>query len=102
MTTYFITRHTGALQWAVAHDIHFDIHLEHLLSLDKLQAGDVIIGTLPINLIYQINQLGVRYLHLSLQIPPHLRGVELDIEQLKVCQATLEEFVVTKISDIEI
>lgn len=26
-------------------DIHFDIHLEHLLSLDKLQAGDVIIGT---------------------------------------------------------
>jgi len=41
-------------------------------------------------------------LHLSLKIPPHLRGVELDIEQLKVCQATLEEFVVTKISDIEI
>ena len=65
MTTYFITRHTGALQWAAAHDIHFDIHLEHLLSLDKLQAGDVIIGTLPINMIYQINQLGVRYLHLS-------------------------------------
>ena len=54
MTTYFITRHTGALQWAAAHDIHFDIHLEHLLSLDKLQAGDVIIGTLPINMIYQI------------------------------------------------
>lgn len=97
MTTYFITRHSGALQWANAHNIHFDVHLEHLVSLDKLQVGDLVIGTLPINIISQINEIGVRYMHLSLTIPPHLRGVELDMSQLNACDATLEEFHVTKI-----
>lgn len=100
MTTYFITRHTGALQWAAAHQVAFDVHLEHLLDLEELNAGDVVIGTLPINIISQINNMGVRYIHLSLQIPPHLRGVELDISQLNECQATLEEFVVSKVGDI--
>lgn len=98
MTTYFITRHTGALQWAAAHQVAFDVHLEHLLSLDDLQAGDVVIGTLPINLISQMNAMGVRYMHLSLHIPPHLRGVELDMSQLDECQAVLEEFVVKKVA----
>lgn len=96
MTTYFVTRHTGALQWADAHGVAFDVHLEHLLDLEKLQAGDVVIGTLPINIVYQLNVRGIRYIHLSLQIPPQLRGVELNVEQLKQCQATLEEFTVTK------
>lgn len=96
MTTYFITRHTGAIDWAKANGITFDVHLEHLLSLDELKSGDTIIGTLPINMIAQINALGVRYIHLSLEIPPHLRGVELNVEQLNDCHATLEEFYVEK------
>lgn len=100
MMTYFITRHPGAVQWANAHNVSFDVHLEHLLSLDKLQSGDVVIGTLPINLISQINAMSVRYIHLSLQIPPELRGVELTVEQLKQCYATLKEFQVTKLADI--
>ena len=51
MTTYFITRHLGALQWAEANQVNFDVHLEHLLTLDQLKKGDVVIGTLPINII---------------------------------------------------
>lgn len=97
MTTYFITRHTGALQWAIANQIAFDVHLTHLSSLTNLKDKDVIIGTLPINMVYQLNQKGVRYIHLSLEIPPHLRGIELDVHQLATCQATLEEFVVHKV-----
>lgn len=98
MTTYFITRHVGALDWAKANDVHFDVHLPHLLNVDELKSGDVIIGTLPINIISQINELGVRYIHLSLDIPPQLRGVELTVEQLNECQATLEEFYVKKVA----
>lgn len=98
MTTYFITRHTGALDWAQANGVHFDVHLPHLLNVDELQSEDVIIGTLPINIISQINELGVRYIHLSLDIPPQLRGVELTVEQLNECQATLEEFYVKKVA----
>lgn len=96
MTTYFITRHTGALDWAKLNGVHFDVHLEHLLNFDELNAGDVIIGTLPINIVADLNQMGVRYVHLSLNIPPHLRGVELTAEQLGECSASLEEFEVVK------
>ena len=96
MTTYFITRHTGALDWASANGVHFDVHLEHLLSFDELKAGDTIIGTLPINMVYQINQLGIHYQHLSLEIPSHLRGVELTAQQLNECKADLQSFIVQK------
>ncbi|MDO4896854.1 MAG: CRISPR-associated protein Csx16 [Moraxella sp.] len=100
MTTYFITRHIGALDWAGENGVHFDVHLSHLLDFDELKSGDVIIGTLPVNIISQINELGVHYIHLSLTIPPHLRGVELTAEQLDECQATLEEFYVKKLAKI--
>lgn len=96
MTIYFVTRHLGALAWAEQNHLHFDVHLEHLLDLQQLNANDVIIGTLPINMVFQLNQKGVRYIHLSLDIPPQLRGVELNVEQLHACKAALEEFVVQK------
>lgn len=98
MTTYFITRHLGALDWAKKNGVDFDVHLTHLNDDMPLKAGDVIIGTLPINIIAQINAMGVRYIHLSLTIPPHLRGVELNVDELNECQATLEEFLVKKLS----
>lgn len=97
MTTYFVTRHTGAIDWAKATNLTFDVHLEHL-TLELLQTGDTVIGTLPINMVYTLGQMGVRYIHLSLQIPENLRGVELSLEQLTACQASLEEFVVHKIA----
>ncbi|MFZ2560458.1 MAG: CRISPR-associated protein Csx16 [Candidatus Nanoperiomorbaceae bacterium] len=92
MTVYFITRHAGALAWAEQKKLHYDVHCEHLVDLELLKAGDIIIGTLPINMVYLLNVRGVRYIHLSLQIPPELRGVELNVEQLQACQATLEEY----------
>lgn len=97
MTAYFITRHTGALSWAEANQVQYDEHLLHLHDLSFLKSGDVIIGTLPINIVYQINQMGVRYIHLSLEIPPKLRGIELNVEQLNECKATLEAFEVIKL-----
>lgn len=98
MTTYFITRHTGALDWAKTTNVHFDVHLTHLGDDVILSAGDVIIGTLPINIVCKINQMGVRYFHLSLDIPADLRGMELNREQLLACQASLEEFFVERLS----
>lgn len=95
MTTYFITRHVGAIDWAKATNLTFDIHLEHL-TLELLQSGDTVIGTLPINMVYQLGQLGVRYIHLSLQLPAHLRGIELGADELIQYQATFEEFIVQK------
>ena len=99
MTTYFISRHPGALEWAKQHHIHYDVHYPHLSRLDFLMEGDVVIGSLPINLVYILNLQGVRYQHLSLVIPQELRGVELSAQQLQQCQAKLEEFQVTKVNN---
>lgn len=92
MTTYFITRHLGALDWAKSSDVAFDVHLTHLGDDVALKMGDIVIGTLPINIVYKINQMGVRYKHLSLEIPAQWRGLELTREQLLQCSASLQEF----------
>lgn len=96
MTTYFVTRHAGALKWAKLKKLQFDVHLLHLSNFDQLQANDIIIGTLPINIVYELNRRAVRYVHLSLDIPAELRGAELTAEQLDMCKAQLEEFTVQK------
>lgn len=92
MTIYFVTRHDGALDWAKASDVAFDVHLTHLGDDVALKTGDVVIGTLPINIVYKINHMGVRYKHLSLEIPAQWRGLELTREQLLQCSASLQEF----------
>ena len=98
MTTYFVTRHLGALEWARQNNTPFDVHLIHLASLGELQVGDVVIGTLPINLVCLLNEMAVRYIHLSLDIPAHLRGIELSAQQLDAeCHASLQEFIVHKV-----
>ena len=42
MTTYFVSRHPGALQWMQAHGPAFDRHLLHLEEADlaRLAPGD--------------------------------------------------------------
>lgn len=97
MTTYFVTCHQGAIDWAKAFNVQFDVHLTHLGDDVLLKSGDTMIGTLPINIVYDINQLGVRYLHLSLDMPAHLRGLELSSEQLLACNTSLQEFVVKSV-----
>lgn len=98
MTTYLITRHLGAVDWARKQGVYFDVHVTHLCSVDHFQKGDVVLGTLPVNMVYQLNCQGVHYMHLSMKIPEHLRGVELSAEQLGDCEAELLEFAVTRIS----
>lgn len=92
MTIFFVTRHLGALAWAKKQGINYDVNLEHMGTIDHLKPNDIVIGTLPIHLVYALNQKKVRYVHLSLQIPAHLRGQELTVEQLDECQASLQEF----------
>lgn len=96
MTIYFVSRHAGSLQWAKQKELDFDVHLTHLSSLENLQSGDQVIGTLPINLVFELNKRGVAYTHLSLIVPLEWRGSELSVEQLLLCDITLEKFSVYK------
>ena len=68
MTTYFVSRHPGALTWAAAQHIRVDRVVPHL-HLDDIQPGDTCIGTLPVNLAAQVCAAGARYVHLVLNVP---------------------------------
>lgn len=91
VTTYFITRHQGAANWARQEGIAFEQLLDHL-DPTKISCGDVVIGSLPVNLAAEVCQLGGRYFHLDMQLPRHLRGIELSAEQIREVGARIQEY----------
>lgn len=93
MTTYFISRHPGAIAWAARQNLHVDRQLSHL-DVANIQPGDTVIGSLPVNLAAQVCAAGADYWHLSLELPAELRGQELSADDLQRLGAQLERFVV--------
>ena len=94
MTTWFVSRHAGALEWMRSHGPAFDRHVAHL-DLNEVQAHDRVIGTLPIHLAAQVCQRKAQYWHLTLHMPEAARGRELSAQQLHSLGATLERFEVS-------
>ncbi|MDE2389745.1 MAG: CRISPR-associated protein Csx16 [Betaproteobacteria bacterium] len=95
MTIWFITRHPGAIEWAARHGIAWDRHVPHL-DPEEVAAGDTVIGSLPVHLAAAICARGAGYFNLSLDMPAHLRGRELDADVLEACGARLEKYFVKK------
>lgn len=96
MSTYFVTRDPGARDWAIEEGFQIDVIVPHL-DPAIIQPGDLVIGSLPVNLAAEVCARGGRYLHLSLDLPPALRGRELGTEQMRACGARLEEYRVLSI-----
>ena len=96
MTTYFVSRHPGALDWAAEEGIQVDQVIDHL-DLAVVSPGDTVIGSLPVNLAADVCARDARYLHLSLLLPAHLRGVELTPAQMRACGARLEEYRIQRV-----
>jgi len=90
MTTYFVTRHKGAVAWAKEQGLEVEL-LDHL-DVEKLKAGDTVLGTLPVSIAAEVCALGCRYFHLTLNMPPELRGRELTAQDMDACGAVLEEY----------
>ncbi|MDO5623722.1 MAG: CRISPR-associated protein Csx16 [Pseudomonadota bacterium] len=91
MTTWFVSRHDGALQWMRQHGPSFDRHVPHL-DPAHVQPGDTVIGTLPVNLAAQVCARGAAYWHLALTLPAESRGRELGAQELQTLGATLQAF----------
>lgn len=91
MTTYFISRHQGAKDWAELQNIKVDLVQSHL-DIDQLKAGDVVIGTLPINMVAQLCVLGAKYYHLTLHLSEELRGKELTAQDMLDAGAKIEQY----------
>jgi len=98
MTTYFVTRHEGARRWAERRGLRVDQVVRHL-DPAEVHPGDVVIGTLPVHLVAEVNERGGRYLHLTIDLPPEARGRELTAEDMDRFGARLEEFEVSRTAD---
>jgi CRISPR-associated protein Csx16 len=94
MSLWFITRHPGAVDWALRQGLKVDHWLAHA-DIDQVQRGDTVAGTLPVHLAARVCERGAVYLHLSLDLPPHLRGQELTADQLTQAGARLQAYVVS-------
>ncbi|MCX8521409.1 MAG: CRISPR-associated protein Csx16 [Rhodoferax sp.] len=93
MTTWFVTRHPGALAWASRHGItaeHFVEHLSLAEITSQIGPGDTVRGILPVNLAAAVCQQGARYQHLTVELPAQMRGKEIDVNQLDALQARLQ------------
>lgn len=95
MTTWFVTRHAGAAAWAARHGIAVDRLVDHL-DTARIRAGDTVAGTLPVHLAAAVCARGARYLHLSLDVPAHLRGRDLDADAMEAAGARLEGYVIMR------
>lgn len=91
MTTWFVSRHPGALQWMQRHGPAFDRHVPHL-DVALIAPGDTVIGTLPVQLAAQVCARGAAYWHLVFAMPREARGGELSAEELRELGATLQRF----------
>ena len=79
--TFFISRHPGAIEWAARHGI-MGAELVHHFDPESIEPDDVVIGTLPINLVAAVNSRGGIYQHLSMDLPPKARGKELSTDDM--------------------
>jgi CRISPR-associated protein Csx16 len=93
-TTWFVSRHPGAIQWAKQQKLAVDRWVAHL-NPDEVAAGDTVVGTLPVNLAAEVCRRGGRYLHLSLELPADWRGRELSAAELSEAAAEIEQFHIT-------
>ncbi len=90
MTTRFVTRHNGAVEWARLQGIEAE-RISHL-DPDRIRPGDTVIGTLPVHIAAEVCAQGGCYLHLSMIIPEDARGRELTADEMNRFGATLEEY----------
>ena len=93
MTTYLITRHLGAVDWMARQGVVVDTVLSHL-DPNLIKRGDTVIGTLPVHLAAVVCERGAKFVCLTLDLPPDLRGGEIKVEDMDAWGARLEVFVI--------
>ena len=92
----FVSRHAGAIEWVQDQGLKITDYMNHLPDDYGFQAGDAVVGSLPISIVAQLNRQGVRYFHINLSLTAAMRGKELTKQDMVTCHATLEEFIVTQ------
>ncbi len=89
--TYFVSRHNGAKEWAIKQGFA-QVEMVSHFDPSVVSKGDVVIGTLPVNIISEVNRRGGDYHHLVLNLSESDRGRELSAEDMDRLGARLKRF----------
>lgn len=87
---YFVSRHAGAHDWAARKG--FDVEVVSHFDAETVESGDVVIGTLPVNLVETVCRRGGRYFHLILDLTAEDRGRELSADRMEELGARIIEY----------
>lgn len=98
MTSFFVSRHEGAVAWAAARGIAA-VPVGHL-DLAQVGPGDVVIGTLPLHLAAGVCERGARFLALDMDLPADWRGRALSAAEMEACGARLTEYQVVRVGEV--
>ncbi|MDK4681161.1 CRISPR-associated protein Csx16 [Kingella negevensis] len=99
MATLFISRHAGAMDWIRQQpNWQIDEIVPHL-DLARVQAGDVIVGTLPIHLAAEVCAKGAKFYFLQMPQSFAGRGSEYTAEEMTAAGASLVQFDVKRIDE---
>lgn len=96
MTTWFISRHPGAIEWIQSSGVKIDKFKEHL-SIEEISDGDVVIGVLPLTLVAEVCAKGARFLGMEFTQTRESRGTELSSDTLNALDCRLQEFFVKRL-----
>lgn len=96
MTTWFVSRHPGAIEWIKKQPIAIDRWVSHL-DVHVVAPNDIVIGVLPLDAVAALCAKGAVYYALSFCVPEQLRGTELSVEILDSLGCELTRYDVRKI-----
>ena len=95
--TIIISRHKGAINWLKKYHSEFN-NVEYFTHVNKKDIkGNIVIGTLPINLAI----FSKEYWHLSMDIPIEMRGKELSIKDMEEFNCKIEGFIIKRYCEHE-
>lgn len=83
MTVWFVSRHQGAIDWAVRESGFAIDRFEPHLNTDEVVNGDVVLGTLPLHLAADVCAKGAVFYFYSCR--RSCRDVGLNIRPMRWC-----------------
>lgn len=92
---YFVSRHAGAHEWASRQGL--DVHVVSHFDPEVVEVGDLVIGTLPVQLACRVCELGGQYFHLTLDLAASDRGQEITADRMEQLGARIEEFEIRRV-----
>lgn len=99
MATLFVSRHAGAIEWIQQQtNWQIDEIVPHL-DLMQVNAGDVVVGTLPVHLAAAVCEKGAKFYFLQMPQQFATRGSEYSTAEMTAAGASLVRFEVKKIEE---